>query len=339
MSAKSNRIIGTFIFAGLLLASGRQLAAGTDPRAGSWQMIVLSSPTQIQFAPPAPVTDAGYLAELAAVKSAQNGITAKQRQSIDFWNKGGVLTWNQILTGLVAGADLPPEPNADGSYTFPSAATPFAFPQFPFANPPYAARSYSYIAVANYEALKVAWYYKYLYNRPTPFNADKGIQALSPASDLPGYPSEDGVVSAVNQALLAVLFPTQVALVNQKAAEQQQAAILSGKATASDMAAGVALGQAVAAIFIARAGQDGLKAATGTQAQWDALAAAAVARGEIPWKSTGNPASPADVAFLRQCADLDDDAGRCCEGTARPASLYVLHKNGAGTCRSESCCT
>ena len=178
----------------------------------------------------------------------------------------------------MSGADLPPEPNADGSYPFPSAATPFAFPQFPFANPPYAARSYSYVAVATYDALKVAWYYKYLYNRPAPFKVDANIHALSPSTDLPGYPSEDAVVSAVNQTLLKVLFPTQAAFIDQKAAEHQLAAQLAGRATARDIAAGVAVGQAVAAIFAQSAGPDGMKNAIGTQPQWDALAVAAARR-------------------------------------------------------------
>lgn len=290
----------TAALAAFLLCAAGPLTAGTDANAGSWQMIVLSSPTQIFVPPPAPVTDPGYQSELAAIASAQQNITAQQRQVIDFWNKGGVVGWNQILLGLVSAMDLPPEPNPDDTYTFPSAANPFAFPQFPFANPPYAARSYSYVSVATYEALKAAWYYKYLYNRPTPFNASKSVQALSPVSDLPGYPSEDAVVSAVSAALLKVLFPTQVDLINQKAADQQQAALLTGRASASDIAAGVALGQAVAAIFVARAGSDGLKAATGTQAQWDALAAAASARGEIPWKSLENPPRPPMLPFFGQ---------------------------------------
>jgi hypothetical protein len=288
--------------AAVLLSAGGQrlIASGTDANAGSWQMIVLSSPTQVAVPPPAPVTDAGYQSELTSIKAAQASITNNQRQAVDYWNKGGVLDWNQILISLVAATDLPPEPNADGTYSFPSAANPFAFPQYPFANPPYAARSYSYVSVATYEALKVAWYYKYLYNRPAPYSTNSGVQALSPASNLPGYPSEDGVVSAVSAALMKVLFPTQAALIDQKAAEHQQSAILAGRASQSDMAAGIALGQAVAAIFVARAGSDGMKNATGTQAQWDALAASASARGEIPWKSLEIPPRPPMLPFFGQ---------------------------------------
>ncbi len=275
-------------------------AASNDPGAGSWKMILLTGPTQIPVAAPAPVTDAGYQAELAAVKTAQSHLTTAQRTAIDNWKAGGIVRWNQILLGLVASADLPPEPNADGTYSFPSAANPFAFPQFPFSNPPYAARSYSYVSSAQFEALKVAWYYKYLYNRPSPSVADTTIQALIPSSGLPAYPSEDAVESGVAVALLSILFPTQVNLINQTAAEQQQAALLSGKAAASDIAAGLALGQAVAAVFAARAGSDGLKAATGTAAQWQALADAATARGEIPWKSQETPPRPPMLPFFGQ---------------------------------------
>ena len=69
-------------------------------------------------------------------------------------------------------------------------------------------------------------------------------------------------------------------------------ALLSGKASASDIAAGLALGQAIFPVFMARAGSDGMKAAGGAPAQWQALADAAVARGEIPWKSQDIPPRP-----------------------------------------------
>src|SRR5579862_61043 len=87
------------ISAVLLVGLVRPMIAGTDANAGSWQMIVLSGPTQISVAAPSPVTDAAYQAELAAIKSAQPNITGQQRQAVDYWNKGGVLGWNQILLG------------------------------------------------------------------------------------------------------------------------------------------------------------------------------------------------------------------------------------------------
>jgi hypothetical protein len=267
-------------------------AAGNDPDAGNWRMIVLTGPTQIPVPSPAGVGSAAYQAELTAVKNAQAHMTDDQRRAIDYWGRGGVERWNEILIGLVAQADLPPAPAPDGTYPVPDANNPFADPQFPFGNPPYAARAYSYVAVAQYEALKAAWYYKYLYSRPSPSDVDKGVQALTPANGLPSYPSEDAVVSGVTAELLKLLFPTAVEQITLKAGEQRQAALLSGKATATDIAAGLALGQAVAAVFIARAGSDGMKAAGASPAIVKAMSDAAVARGEVPWHSMETPPRP-----------------------------------------------
>jgi hypothetical protein len=266
--------------------------ASLDSTAGTWQMIVLSGPTQFTVAAPAAETSAAYTAELTAIKTAQSKLTAAQRQSIDYWSSGGVLRWNQIVRELVARYNLPPAPRADGTYPVPDPENPFADPQFPFANPPYAARAYSYVSVAQYEALKTAWYWKYRYHRRSPARIDNGITALMPVSDLPAYPSEDAVLSGVTVEMLKVLFPAAVAEITQRAAEQRNAALWSGKATASDIAAGLALGKAVAAVLVARAGGDGMKNAVGNATQWRALADSAVARGEIPWVSQESPPRP-----------------------------------------------
>ena len=102
---------------------------------------------------------------MAAIKNAQSRLTSAQQRMVEYWDDGGVVRWNEILMGLVARYNLPPAPNPDDTYPVPDANNPFADPNFPFANPPYAARAYSYVAVAQFEALKAAWYYKYLYNR------------------------------------------------------------------------------------------------------------------------------------------------------------------------------
>src|SRR6185295_2939003 len=266
--------------------------ANADANAGNWRMIVLTGPTQIAVPAPAPVVSDAYLAELAAMKTAQASLTDTQRASIEYWSGGGVLRWNQIMRELVARADLPPAPRDDGTYPVPDSENPFADPQFPFGNPPYAARAYSYVAVAQFEALKAAWFYKFQYGRPSPSRVDSSIQALMPVTALPAYPSEDAVVSGVSVELLKLLFPTSVEEITRKAAEQRDAALLSGRASASDIAAGLALGKAVAAVFIARAGTDGMRTAGGTPAATQALANAAGARGDTPWKSLESPPRP-----------------------------------------------
>ena len=271
-----------------------------EPTAGSWRMIQLTGPDQIVVAPPAAVTSAAYAAEIEAIKSSQDNLTSKQRAAIAYWSGGGVMRWNQILRELVARFNLPPAPNDQGGYPVPDAENPFGDPAFPFANPVYAARAYSYVSAAQYDALKSAWYWKFQYNRLSPARNVNTITALVPVTDLPSYPSEDAVVSGVTVEMLKALFPAAVAEITLKAAEQRNAALWSGKATASDLAAGLALGKSVAAVFIARAGADGMRLAGGSPTLWKALVDAATARGEIPWISRDIPARPPMLSSFGQ---------------------------------------
>ena len=294
MSLRS-RTLCTWVVAGLMAllpVSPGFTAPSLDADAGTWRMIALTGPTQFAVAPPTSVTSFDYQSELNAIKNSQSRLNSAQRRSIDYWSAGGVLRWNEIMLAMVARYNLQPVPNPDDTYPVPDANNPFADPQFPFANPPYAARAYSYVSAAQYDALKAAWHYKFLYNRPAPWKVDHGIKPLMPASDLPAYPSEDAVMSGVNAEIMKLLFPAAVDEITMKAAEQRQAALLSGKATASDIAAGLALGQAVAAVFVTRAGSDGMRTAGGSPALWQGLAAGVHARGEMAWKSMDLPARP-----------------------------------------------
>jgi hypothetical protein len=270
-----------------------------DANAGNWRMILLSGPSQFPVPAPDSATSGSYRAEIAAIRASQASLTDKQKTAIEYWAGGGVLRWNQLVRTLAAHYDLPPAPR-DGAYPAPDAANPTADPQFPFSNPPYSARAYSYLSVAQFEALKVAWYYKYQYNRPSPARVDTTVLALAPATDLPAYPSEDGVLAGVSETLLKALYPASVDEITAWAAEQREAARLSGKASDSDIAAGQALGQAVAAVFLARARADGMGAAAGNPALFQSLADAATARGEVAWKSLETPPRPPMLANFGQ---------------------------------------
>jgi PAP2 superfamily len=264
----------------------------TDADAGSWRMLVLTSADQIPVPTPLAVTSDAYKAELTALKNAQAGMTGAQRARTAYWSAGGVLRWNEVMRALVARYNLPPAPKADGTYPVPDPENPFADPAYPFANPPYAARSYAYVAVAQYEALKAAWYWKHRYNRPAPSRTDAAVSTVVPSSDLPSYPSEDAVLSGVTAEMLKNLFPGAVEEITRRAAEQREAAVLSGRATASDVAAGLALGKSVAAAVLARAANDGIRTAAGSAALWQGMAAAVTAKGEIAWVSQETPKRP-----------------------------------------------
>lgn len=278
--------------------------ASLDEDAANWTAIdantitiekivnVVENSTPKVFNPPADINSDAYKAELATIKDAQSKLTKEQKDIIEYWSGGGVLRWNQILRGLVARYNLPPAPKADNTYPAPDAENPFADPNFPFANPPYAARAYSYVSVAQYEALKAAWHYMYQYNRQSPYKNDPGIQSFMPETNLPSYPSSDAVLSGVTAEMLKLLFPAAVEEITLKAAEQRNAALWSGKASTSDITAGLALGKSVAALFVTRARGDGMGAAGGNKALWQALEDGAVAKGEIPWISLEIPKRP-----------------------------------------------
>jgi len=271
-----------------------------DATAGTWKPMGVANYTKYAASVPTPAdtSTAAYKAELASIKNLQSVLTKDQQNAIAYWSDGGVLRWNQIFRELVARYNLPPVPLANGTYIFPDANNPFADPQFPFANPPYAARAYSYVSVAIFDALKATWYYKYQYNRPSPYIVDKNVKSLMPKVNIPSYPSEEAVMSAVAQTVLLALFPAAYDEIIQKAGEQRSAALLSGRASNSDITVGIALGKAVAADFIARAGSDGMGAAVGTAAQWKAFQDTATKHGQIPWLSLDVPARPPMLPFF-----------------------------------------
>jgi hypothetical protein len=200
----------------------------------------------------------------------------------------------------VAKHNLAPAPNADNTYTFPDAANPFNYPTFPFANPPYSARAYAYAAVAQYDALVAAWYYKSQYNRAAAYNADPSIAALVPKNAVPGYPNEDAVAAGAAYVMLRNLFPGDTTFINEKVTEAANYKKWAGAAVSSDITAGLALGKAVANKVLTRAKGDKMKFAIGTAAIWDSLTNSASVRGETPWISQDSPKRPPMLPLFGQ---------------------------------------
>jgi hypothetical protein len=266
--------------------------ANIDLNAGAWKPVLLTGPTEFAVVAPTATTTPDYIAQINEIKTWQANITNDEKRIVKYWSAGAVLRWNEILRELIAKHNLPPYQNADGTYPFPSANNPLAYPQFPFANPPYAARAYAYVAAAQYDALVAAWYYKKLYNRLAPYKVDATVNALIPQSDLPSYPSEDAVIEGVNTEMLKLLFPGDQDFIQQKAEEHKRARIIAGANVRSEIDAGEALGKSVAQKFVTTARGDRAGAAIGTQAQWTQLETDCIARGETPWISYEIPKRP-----------------------------------------------
>lgn len=335
--------------------------ANIDLEAGSWKTVLLTRPDTFLVPVPAAITQPGYIGELNEIKGLQLNLTAAQKVNIKYWSAGAVLRWNEIMRELVAKHNLPPYQNEDGIYPIPSSANAFAYPQFPFSNPPYAARAYAYVAASQYDALVATWHYKKLYNRAAPYKVDSIINAnaLAVKTDLPSYPSEQAVLAGVTAEMMKMLFPTEIAYINQKVEELQLATMGSGACVRSDWIAGETLGRQVASVFAARGRTDNTSKAVGTQAQWDSLATATAAKGETPWVSLeipkrppmlpffGNvkpflfdsltvinvlrPGPPPSTSSVQMKGELDEVAGYAKSPTPENIALVHFWADGAGT--------
>ena len=264
----------------------------TDINAGIWKPILLTGPTEFPVAAPIAVTTPDYIAQINEIKTWQANLTKDEEAIVKYWSAGAVLRWNEILRQLVAKHNLPPYQNPDGTYPVPNANNPLAYPQFPFANPPYASRAYAYVAAAQYDALVAAWHYKKLYNRPAPYVTDATVNALIPKTDLPSYPSEDATVAGVVGEMMKLLFPGDQDFIQQKIEEHKKARLIAGANVRSDLDAGEALGKAVAQKFVTRARGDRAGTAGGSLTIQSLFEQDCIARGEIPWYSQENPKRP-----------------------------------------------
>ncbi|RYG06257.1 MAG: phosphatase PAP2 family protein, partial [Chitinophagaceae bacterium] len=264
----------------------------TDENAGSWKPILLASPDEFAIDAPIAINTSTYKTGINEIKSYQANFSKENQDLINYWSIGGVLRWNQIMQELVAKHNRPPYQNENGTYPIPLASNPFANPEFPFSNPPYAARAYAYLSTAQYDALIATWYYKKKFNSLPAYANDPNIKVLIPKSNLSSFPSEDGVLAGVSSEILKLLFPTEISFIQQKVEEQIKYKIIAGISIRNDVEASFLLGKKVAAKYIARAATDGAGAAVGNQTVWTSLEKSALDRGETPWKSLENPVRP-----------------------------------------------
>ena len=263
-----------------------------DTDAGVWKTVLLTTPNEFPVAAPGATNTPDYIAQVNEIKSWQSKLTGEEKNMVKYWSAGAVLRWNEIMRELVSKYNLPPYQNPDGTYPVPNANNPLAYPYFPFANPPYAARAYAYITAAQYDALVAAWHYKKLYNRAAPYIVDATVNALIPKSTLPSYPSEDAVVAGVTVELMKLMFPGEQEFIQKKAEEHKRSRIIAGANVRSDIEAGEALGRAVAQKFVIRARGDRAGTAGGNATIWAKYEADCIAINQTPWYSMELPKRP-----------------------------------------------
>ena len=273
----------------------------TDETAGTWKTYTGTSIADYAtvIINPEAVTSDKYKQELEEVKTEVGKINDTRREAIRYWSGGGVLRWNQIMRELVAKNNLAPAENPDGTYPIPNTADPNNLngtgTSFPFSNPPYAARAYSYVSVAQYDALVMAMALKAKYARKSPNAVDASIvPVILTAPKLNSFPSEDAVMAAVSYEFLKRLFPqtSDTLFLHKKKEEQKWFKLWAGVSTRSDIEAGEKLGKAVFAKIFARFRTDGMAQAIGSTTKWDSLTKRIEEKGEIAWKSMENAPRP-----------------------------------------------
>ncbi len=272
--------------------------SGNDETGGTWNPILINSGADLIIAAPNAVSSSEYQAELADMKEAMGQISDKQKNAVAYWTNNSVNRWNEIALELAAKYNLIPGPNPDGTYTLPNPANPAGPPPFPFAHPPYASRAFAYLSVAQFDGLISAWYYKYTYNRPAPYQQDESINYAYVPNDIPSYPSDAAVVATVAKEILTAMFPLEATYLENLKTEHLESLILSGGNVASDVTAGEKIGRDISALALARAATDGMKKAQVPKPVSDSIKNAAYARFGWQWDNLEIPPRPVGLTPL-----------------------------------------
>jgi membrane-associated phospholipid phosphatase len=289
-----------------------------DANGGTWKTYTLVDNSDIPVAGPTAIGSAEYKAEIADLKNKMGAATSEQKDLVKVWGGNSVLRWHEIAREMAANYNVPPNNKEDGTYPVPDANNPTVYPRFPFCNPPYAARAFALLAVAQHNALVAAWKAKFEFNRLAPSKNDNSIQPLIAATDLPSYPSEDAVVAAASREVLKFLFPGEKTVLDAYSTEHKNSRLWAGANVQSDLDAGEALGAVVAARVIAYAKTDKMGAAN-NQANFPQMRADATARGiTTQWTSRDLPGRPPMLPFFGAVKTWNFDAATLV--TIRPAA-------------------
>lgn len=269
-----------------------------DENGGNWKPILVANPSQIQLTAPQAINSAAYQAELAEVKNLIAGMTASEKQAVEYWTSNPVIRWNEIALEMAAKYNLIPGPNADGTYTLPNPANPVGPPAFPFAHPPYTSRMLAYLSVAQYDGLILAWHYKFKFNRMGPYRQDPNIRSAYPENGLPSYPSHGAAVAKVSKEILTLMFPLEAAVLEQHYQEHLQSMLQAGINVRSDLDAGIYIGEEVVKLAKARASTDGMAKAQTPKPVSDSIANVAFERFGWKWQNQETPQRPVGLTPL-----------------------------------------
>jgi membrane-associated phospholipid phosphatase len=205
------------------------------PEAAAWKPWVLASPGALRPPPPPRHDSVALAAEMQEVRSVRR--TPRTNAAALFWEHaaGGARAyqfWNELVGKKLL------EHRLDH-------------------HAPRAARAYALMQVAFYDAAVACWDAKYAYWAIRPAQLDASFRPLFATPHHPSYPSGHSCFSGAAATVLAHLFPRDAEAFEALASESSESRLWAGIHFRSDLAAGRALGRAVAERVIERAGLRG----------------------------------------------------------------------------------
>jgi membrane-associated phospholipid phosphatase len=229
-------VLALALLAPVAAGQGAQ-AAGDGPRVATWKTWVLTSASEIAVpAPPADDSDETK-AELAELRQLQSFRSPILSQVIAYWNSGpATQRWTELAL------------------------------KQPAPNPLRRFRMLAHVHAAMHDAVVAAYNARYTHNRTSPATLESALRVEAAMVNGPSYPSEHAAVAAAAAGVLAHFVPAEAEPFTRLAREAADSRLLAGANYRSDVEAGIALGQAIAAKAIARAQSDGSDAQfTGTR--------------------------------------------------------------------------
>jgi membrane-associated phospholipid phosphatase len=218
----------------LAIASASVAAAHPfDREDGRWPTYVLDSVAAIPVSPPPrnrSMRTRAELATLEADQAARDVSPALQAQIAKWDAQPAFAPWTRKTLALISS-------NATSTTK--------------------AQRVMALVHVAMNDAAAAAWYWKLRYHRPSPARLDRALQPAVTSADVPSYPSEHAVLAGAAAAVLKTLYPADATIASD-AQEAASSRLYAGANYPTDVAAGLALGEAVAAQVLAAAAGDDL---------------------------------------------------------------------------------
>lgn len=210
-----------------------EVAKASHPEA--WRTWLLTSGDELRPPSPSPPTAAEIeeLVELQASRTVETGAKVTQ------WGSGpAVLPWTAILLDLIRRHQ---------------------------PSPVRAGQALALLHVALLDTVVAIWDARAAHPRPAPPVADRTIVPLGDVDPAGSFPSEHAAIAAAAEAVIVHLFPKEsadgLARLAEEAAESR---LWGGLSYRSDVETGLAIGRAVGARAVARAGTDGSTASHGT---------------------------------------------------------------------------